>query len=116
MTGRRDVPFGLVRCDDPARRSLCRAENFRIAEIADRDLNLNVYREVLGRALLRREYAINNDAQHTRRRAEKRRSSGVGAGDRIRTDDLPLTRRMLYQLSYPGMREDLAEHGSAAGR
>jgi hypothetical protein len=29
--------------------------------------------------------------------------SGSGAGTRIRTGDLPLTRRLLYQLSYAGM-------------
>lgn len=28
---------------------------------------------------------------------------GTGAGTRIRTGDLPLTRRLLYQLSYAGM-------------
>ena len=28
---------------------------------------------------------------------------GSGAGTRIRTGDLPLTRRLLYQLSYAGM-------------
>src|SRR5690606_17687422 len=28
-----------------------------------------------------------------------------GAGNRLRTDDLPLTRRLLYQLSYSGTRE-----------
>jgi hypothetical protein len=27
----------------------------------------------------------------------------VGAGGRDRTDDLPLTKRLLYQLSYAGM-------------
>ena len=31
------------------------------------------------------------------------RSAEDGAGTRIRTGDLPLTRRLLYQLSYAGM-------------
>ncbi len=34
--------------------------------------------------------------------ASTRSRYGVRAGDRIRTDDLPLTRRLLYQLSYSG--------------
>jgi hypothetical protein len=41
-----------------------------------------------------------------RRSAECPESRGIGAGGGNRTRDLPLTRRALYRLSYPGVRWD----------
>src|SRR4249919_2306167 len=36
---------------------------------------------------------------------------GAGAGSQNRTDDLPLTRRLLYQLSYAGERAGILAQG-----